>query len=202
MATEKTPNFTTPKGIAKYPWLNTPDTKFNPDGDFKVTIVLGADEAAPIIKFLDERLEASIARAKKENVGKKIREADPPYKTNEETGEVEVTFKMKAKVNMKNGDSFEQKPAIFDSKLTPLKNVNVGGGSTIKVNYECFGFYTSMIGAGVSLRLKAVQVLNLIEFSGGASASAMGFKQEEGFEQDVEDTPFNSDSGTSDEEDF
>lgn len=199
MATIKNQSYTTPKGIAKYPWLTAPDTKFNPDGDYKVTIVLGAAEATPIVKFLDERLEASIAQAKKENAGKKIREADPPYKVNEDTGEVEVTFKMKAKVNMKNGDSFEQKPAIFDAKLKPMKDVNVGGGSSIKVNYECFGFYTALIGAGVSLRLKAVQVLNLVEFSGGASAASMGFKEEEGFEQEVEDTPF-SNSEKSDEE--
>jgi hypothetical protein len=199
MATIKTPNFTTPKGVAKYPWLNTPDTKFNPDGDYKITVVLGAEAAAPIVKFLDERLEASVAQAKKDNVGKKVREADPPYKVNEETGEVEVTFKMKAKVNMKNGDSFEQKPTIFDAKLRPLKDINVGGGSVVKVNYECFGFYTALIGAGVSLRLKAVQVLNLVEFSGGLSAQAMGFKEEEGFEQEVEDTPF-SNSEKSDEE--
>jgi hypothetical protein len=199
MATIKTPNFTTPKGVAKYPWLNTPDTKFNPDGDYKITVVLGAEAAAPIVKFLDERLEASVAQAKKDNVGKKVREADPPYKVNEETGEVEVTFKMKAKVNMKNGDSFEQRPTIFDAKLHPLKDINVGGGSVVKVNYECFGFYTALIGAGVSLRLKAVQVLNLVEFTGGLSAQAMGFKEEEGFEQEVEDTPF-SNSEKSDEE--
>ena len=29
-----------PRGIAVYPWLNRPDTKFSADGDFKVTLKL------------------------------------------------------------------------------------------------------------------------------------------------------------------
>ena len=32
----KLPRYVTPKGAAQYPKLNQPDTKFNPDGDYKV----------------------------------------------------------------------------------------------------------------------------------------------------------------------
>ena len=41
--------FTTPKGIAQYPWLSKPDTKFSEEGDYKVNLILNAEEAAPII---------------------------------------------------------------------------------------------------------------------------------------------------------
>ena len=37
-----------------------------------------------------------------------------------------------------------------------------------------------MIGAGVSLRLRAVQIINLVE--GGRSASGYGFEEQEGYE--------------------
>lgn len=189
MAT-KQPRYTTPKGTAKYPWLSEPDTKFNPDGDYKVTLVLPVEEADTIIQFLDEQMSASEAKAKKENPGKKVKVADAPYKVDEDNGNVEINFKLKARVNMQNGDSFEQKPALFDAKGKPLQDVNVGGGSKIKVSYECVPFYTALIGAGVSLRLRAVQVIDLVEFTGGVAASAYGFEEEEGYAAPAVDNPF------------
>lgn len=202
MAT-KQPRYTTPKGTAKYPWLSVPDTKFNSDGDYKVTLVLPVQEADTIMQFLDEQLAASEALAKKNNPGKKVKVADAPYKVDEENGNVEINFKMKAKVTMQSGESFDQKPALFDAKGKPLTDVNVGGGSKIKVSYECVPFYTALIGAGISLRLRAVQVIDLVEFSGGAAAGAYGFEEEDGFEAEATDSPFTEDNnGTEDDEDF
>jgi hypothetical protein len=199
----KRPTYTTPKGLASYPWLNTPDTKFSPDGDFKVTLLLSATDGQPVIDFLNEQLLLSAQLAKKENAGKKIKVADAPYKQCEETGDVSITFKLKALVNMKNGDSFTQKPALFDSQLKPI-TANVGGGSTIRVSYECNPFYTSMIGAGISLRLKAVQVLDLQEFSSGATGSAMGFEKEDGFKEvsPAQGSGFAKEEEETDEDDF
>ena len=31
---------TTPKGIAQYPWLSKPDTKFSEEGEYKVNVIL------------------------------------------------------------------------------------------------------------------------------------------------------------------
>lgn len=202
MAT-KQPRYTTPKGTAKYPWLSSPDTKFNPDGDFKVTLVLSVQDGDTIMQFLDEQLAASEASAKKNNPGKKVKVADAPYKVDEENGNVEINFKMKAKVTMASGDSFDQKPALFDAKGKPLTDVNVGGGSKIKVSYECVPFYTALIGAGISLRLRAVQVIDLVEFSGGAAAGAYGFEEEDGFVAETTTSPFTEDTnGTDEDEDF
>lgn len=202
MAT-KNPRFTTPKGVAKYPWLNKPDTKFNPDGDFKITLVIPVDQADTIMQFLDEQMAASEATAKKANPGKKIKVADAPYKVDEDNGNVEINFKLKAKVNMQNGESFDQKPALFDAKGKPLNDVNVGGGSKVKVSYECVPFFTALIGAGISLRLRAVQVIDLVEFSGGAAAGAYGFEEEDGFEAEDTSSPFEQPNGTDEnDEDF
>lgn len=201
MAT-KQPRYTTPKGTAKYPWLSTPDTKFNPDGDYKVTLVVPVQEADTIMSFLDEQLAASQAQATKANPGKKIKVADAPYKIDEENGNVEINFKLKARVNMQNGDSFEQRPALFDAKGKPLTDVNVGGGSKVKVSYECVPFYTALIGAGISLRLRAVQVIDLVEFTGGADAGAYGFEEEDGYASNAEANPFNDGNEDQDDEDF
>lgn len=202
MTKPKNPRYTTPKGVAQYPYLTKPDTKFNPDGEYKLKLEIPADKAQDIVTFLDEQFAASVAAAKKENPGKRVKEADPPYLVNEETGTVAVSFKLKAKVTPKNGEPFEQRPAIFDAKGKPIKDVNIGGGSTVKVAYEVLPFYTAIVGAGISLRLKACQVINLVEFSGGAGAEAFGFGEEDGFEAEDNSAAGNGFNEQTSEEDF
>ena len=208
---KKAERFVSPKGLASYPYLTKPDTKFNPDGEYKVSLIVAGDDASKAIAFLTEKHNASVAQAKKENAGKRVKEGELPFIENDD-GTVTFKFKMKAKVTPKKGDPFEQKPALFDAKGKPLTGEpKVGGGSTIKVSYEVVPYYTAIAGAGVSLRLKAVQIIELKEYSGGGNAESYGFGEEEGFEADEEDNdpPFDTDettaggnTGGNDEEDF
>jgi len=48
---KKAERFVSPKGIASYPYLTNPDTKFNPDGEYKVSLIVAGDEASKIIDF-------------------------------------------------------------------------------------------------------------------------------------------------------
>ena len=208
---KKAERFVSPKGLASYPYLTKPDTKFNPDGEYKVSLIVAGDDASKAIAFLTEKHNASVAQAKKENAGKRVKEGELPFIENDD-GTVTFKFKMKAKVTPKKGDPFEQKPALFDAKGKPLTGEpKIGGGSTIKVSYEVVPYYTAIAGAGVSLRLKAVQIIELKEYSGGGNAESYGFGEEEGFEADDEDNdpPFDTDettaggnTGGDDEEDF
>lgn len=199
----KLTRYVTPKGTAQYPYLTKPDTKFNPDGEYKISLELDAADASEIMSFLDEQLAKSIASAKEENKGKKIKQGDAPYSVNEDTGKVTVRFKLKAKVTPKNGDPFEQKVALFDAKGQPLgSKANIGGGSKVKVAYELIPYYTAIAGAGVSLRLRAVQVIDLVEYSSGG-AGTFGFGEEDGYEAapTAEDNEFTDETSES-EEDF
>ena len=208
---KKAERFVSPKGLASYPYLTKPDTKFNPDGEYKVSLIVAGDDASKAIDFLTEKHNASVAQAKKENAGKRVKEGELPFIENDD-GTVTFKFKMKAKVTPKKGDPFEQKPALFDAKGKPLTGEpKIGGGSAIKVSYEVVPYYTAIAGAGVSLRLKAVQIIELKEYSGGGNAESYGFGEEEGFEADDEDNdpPFDTDettaggnTGGNDEEDF
>lgn len=201
MSKTKTPRYTTPTGTAIYPWLNKPDTKFNPDGEFKLKLAVPGETAQKTVTFLDEQFEQSVAKAKKDNPGKKIKVGNAPYEINEETGEVVLSFKLKHKVQKKDGTTFEQYPALFDAKLKPMTD-EIGGGSTLKVSYEVVPYYTAMAGAGLSLRVRAVQVLELKQF-GGAGAGAYGFGEEDGYEAEesaAEKNGFTSEE--SDETDF
>lgn len=192
---KKAPRFVSPKGAASYPYLTKPDTKFNPDGDYKVNLIVQAEDAAQAIELLTKEHEASVAKAKAENKGKRVKEGELPFIENDD-GTVTFKFKLKAKVTPKKGDPFEQKPALFDAKGKPLTGEpKIGGGSTIKVSYEIIPYFTAIAGAGVSLRLKAVQILELKEFGGGGNAEGYGFGEEEGgFEADEDDAPFSGGS--------
>ena len=167
--------FTTPKGIAAYPWLSKPDTKFSETGDYKVNLVLTKEKALPILKQINDVFLANLEEETKKAKGKEVKKANPPFaeELDEEgkaTGNIIIRFKSKA----------EYKPSLFDSKANAIEDVNVWSGSEIKVNGSIAPYYTSLIGAGVSLRLRAVQIINLVE--GGRSASGYGFEEQEGYE--------------------
>ena len=199
----------TPTGIAKFPHLNKPDTKFNKDGEYRIRLILAAEEAAPIVdkmkaaadKAFNEtkaELEASIKSEKGEKLAKakealkKLKLADLPMKPvydddGEETGHAELSFKMKAQRKDKEGKVIKMVPKLFDSKgaAFPLSK-DIWGGSKVKVAAQIVPFYTAAVGAGASLRLSAVQIIELSSGSGG-TADSFGFGKEEGYEADPTD---------------
>lgn len=198
MATKpKNPLYVTPAGIAQYPYLSKPDTKFNPDGDYKVTLDIKSENAASLMQQLEDAHVKAMEDAKAENKGKRIKEGELPFIVNEDAGTVSFKFKLKAKVTPKKGDPFEQKPSLVDAKRKPLPaSAKIGGGSTIKVAFEIIPYYTAIAGAGVSLRLKAVQVLDLKEYSGNGAAGAFG--EEDGFEAEASSADESEDDTTAD----
>ena len=72
---------------------------------------------------------------------------------------------------------------MFDSTGKPMIDANVWSGSEMKVSAELIPYYTAMAGAGVSMRLRAVQVTKLVE-GGSSNAKGYGFdKVKDGYEQ-------------------
>jgi hypothetical protein len=183
-----TKTIVSPAGIAMFPRLSTPDTKFDARGFYGTKLRLSPDaEATQFVAMLDAAADASqmdaenSRKAEGKKGGKPIKLADKSWYRDEDSGELVVNFKMLASGKTRAGKEFTQKPALFDAKGTPLPaDVKIGGGSTLKVAFELNPF-VSAIGAGVSLRLKAVQVLDLKEY-GQSSADSYGFGQEDGFE--------------------
>ena len=133
-------------------------------------------ELSPVnAKNLLKHIDDGIALATKDSKSNKT--ASLPYKT-DENGNLQFNFKCKASGVSKTGQNWEQKPKVFDSKGTPIsKDILVWGGTTMKVAYEIIPYSNNMLGSGVSLRLKAVQVHDLVS-GGGASADSYGFKEE------------------------
>ena len=141
-----------------------------------LTIAIFANSPFDNSKILLKHIDDGMALANKDSKSNKT--ASPPYKKDEETGNIQFNFKCKASGVSKTGQNWEQKPKVFDSKGTPIaKDILVWGGTTMKVAYEIIPYSNNMLGSGVSLRLKAVQVHDLVS-GGGASADSYGFKEE------------------------
>ena len=174
---------------AVYPHLIKPDVRFNELGEYKVTLKVAKQDASEMVKEIDKSIEDSLAKAEKDNKGKSVKSAPKPYK--EESGNVFFKFKMKASgVNKKTQEKFTQRPQLLDSKKNPIApNTSIWGGSIMKVAYQPVPYFTPMLGAGISLRLKAVQVIKLVE---GKSDNV--FKEEDGFEAKPEKENSNAQS--------
>ena len=167
-------------GEAIYPHLTKPDVRFNQDGEYKVTLKVSKSDATDMVKLFDQALDDSLVKAEEKVKGKQVKEAPRPYTT--EGDNVFFKFKMKASgTNSKTKEKFTQRPTLFDAKKRPITNGTViWGGSKMKVAYQLVPYYVPAIGAGVSARLKACQILKLVE--GKDSASSHLFKEEEGYE--------------------
>jgi hypothetical protein len=169
--------YTTPRGIACCPWLNNPDTKFRPEGEYSVKLKIVFREAKDLIKLIDNAIKRSVIEAKKGIVRKIImKKAPPPYtmelnENGDTTGFVMFRFKMMPRIGQHR--QIEQKPKLFDSRCNET-SANIGNSSIVRVAFEIIPFYVAFLGAGVTLRLCAVQVITLVQ-------DCDGFWVEEGF---------------------
>lgn len=185
-----------PRGIFVYPRLNAPDPEY---GRYSVKLRLSEEEAQPLRQMIDSAIDAQVEQVK--NSGKpKVKRADPPYAVDEDTGDILFNFKMTASGTRDDGTTWTQKPGLKTASLKdfPAEKI-IGGGSEGKVAFSVYPFYTKMVGAGVSLRLRAVQIFKLVELN-----SNYGFEAEDGddFENsaDAPAAPFDSDDDGSDDD--
>ncbi|MGL5935048.1 MAG: hypothetical protein ACRCZI_05445 [Cetobacterium sp.] len=193
---DKRPLETSPRGVAKWITINTPDTTYKPEGEYKVTLLLQGQEAANLQKKIDDAIAVGVAMAKsdKDNAKhlKNIKASDDkPYRTEVDkegnaTGFTQFRFKAKASGTRKDKTTWTFKPRVFDNMGQPidLTKTPVWGGSEVRVAYE-IGLYgekapfNSKMGVGVTLKISAVQILKLVTGK-GKEASDFGFGVEEG----------------------
>lgn len=192
---EKEIILTSPKGIAKWAKLNVPDTKFKPEGEYSITLLLDPDDAATIefVESLKKAHEAGFSAAKKAEPKKRfkledIKVQDDTDKEGTPTGKLAVSFKCKASgTRKKDGTKWAFRPAVLDAKGKPVPaDVLIYGGSVIKVAYSIRhtamptgSFYTTF-------NLKAVQVI-VLKSQSDRDAAFYGFQEEEGYGNTTEE---------------
>ena len=175
------------EGTALWAKVFEPDTKFNPLGDYSINLQMPLADSVAMSEQLDGIVQAKFKEAIKEDPRLKNtlttqEVCQPVYDrdTGDDTGNVEFKFKLKAKVQKRDGTYYEQQPAVLDSKKVPMgKDTLIGNGSKVKVAFEPITYVmASTKKVGVSLRLKAVQVIDLVEY--GQSAASV-FDEEDGY---------------------
>ena len=186
--TTKSKNLTTPFGTAVFPRLNTPDTKFKPEGEYSVKIQMKREDAEPLRAQIDALLEEhyKVTAVKEKKPVAKLKKADTyPIvdvidDAGNETGDVTIKASMKAEYKSRKDDTtVTQRPMLFQADLTPLpKGKIISGGSILRANVRPYLWYTAALGAGVSLQLVSVQVKTLVEYNG--TGGTCGFDKVEG----------------------
>lgn len=201
--------FISPKGVAIYPYLSKPDTKFKEEGEYRVKLRVPAADAAKLVKQIDAEMENArkqekLLEAKKKNPKAKIPE-NTPYKDavddeGEETGEIEFTFAASASgVSKKTGKPWERTIALWDAKRKPFKG-DIWGGSVLKVAFTVGTYFiNAKVGYGVKLYLESAQVLELVQ-GGNRSADSYGFSEEDGYES-TDEASDDSDEASDDSDD-
>ena len=140
---------------------------------------------------IDKAIESSVDAERK---AEKSKTAPRPYTIE---GDNVFKFKMKATgVNRKTKENFSQKPVVLDSQKNPMPStVSIWGGSKGKIAYQMRTYYVPALGAGVTMQLKAVQVIELVE---GGSKQLDLFDKEDGYVSQVkEDVPKTTEVQTS-----
>ncbi len=176
---------TTPKGVAMYPWLNKPDTKWSTEGVYKLSLAVPNDDKE-CIELCEKIREAFVD----EFGNKKLAKAIFPFK---DDGEGNIVFSFKSK----------KQPRLFNAKGQPLKNtedLKVGGGTIAKVAAS-INPYDKGINTGVSLYLNAVQIIELVEFG---SKSMFGEEEgsfvSDGSDEDEDEKPVKTKAKTDESE--
>lgn len=179
----------TPPGTAVWPNLTTPNTKFKEEGVYETKLKFSPDDEGLMIEDLTAIYDQGYIDACKEQKKKQLKKIDFPWKPEtdaegNESGFMLFNIKHDASgISKKTGKRWTWKPSIFDAvgkSLADNTELSIGGGSTLKVSFEARPFYVPATGYGISLRLVAVQILDLKSYAGRDAASC-GFGAEEGY---------------------
>ena len=177
---QKEEAITTSVGTAQYPWVNTPSTKFVPEGEYTCNIILTKQEGESIIKKIQPILEKKQLE-QAEETGKKVKTYDLPVQLEGDT------YILKAKMKpvngkRKDGSDYTRSLGLFDSKGNPWdKEVIVRGGSKVRLNVRPKSWFSPLLGVGISLELLGVQVIELADGElSSQAAESFGFTEVEG----------------------
>lgn len=162
----------TPVGVASYPYLLKADFGYDDGGVYQSKLSFPKDaSASAFAAAVDAAMEESFVAATAQAKGRKVNRAASPVV--EDNNGYTLKAKLKATgVNHTTKQVFTQVPKIFDNKNAPWDpEKQIWSGSKLKLQVELVPYYTKGE-AGITLRLKAAQVLELV--SSDAEKSPFG----------------------------
>lgn len=193
----------TAQGPCEWAKILKPDKQHDSDGLYSINQTLAPDDAVPHQNLIRAAVKSHHDLLITQNETVKGY-ADPPF-TKLENGGVEFKFKNNAIGKPKNDAPFDITIDVFDAQLNPWpKDKLIGNGSIVRVSYGLYLWnMTARGGVGVTLKLKAVQVIEWVEYIsekrdygfetvvGGIDTQGHGFQNEEkATTSKTEDVPF------------
>jgi hypothetical protein len=165
---------TTPLGTAVYPHIDNPDTKFDDDGVYTCKLHLSEGDFNTFKMKYDELYEKAY-KAECASKGDTLRKSPSLPVRITADGDYEVFGKQAAKRNTSKG-LLEFSVAVYDSAGNKLPTTpRIGSGSKLRLSLEPSFWYVASSGFGCTLRLRAVQVIDLVEYGGGGTSESFGF---------------------------
>lgn len=180
--------FTSPVGEAVFPWITKADTEYDPSGTFRTDLSVPFDDAQDFIAKL-EKIRSDFIQTLPVNKQKALspipvyREelTRPEYPEDataeqkkeirdswegEPTGNVLFRFKLKAHVDTEDG-GFDQEPTVVHAATGEKVEGPVYNGSVVRIRGQVVPYTNNAAGTvGVTLRMKAVQVVELVSTTG------------------------------------
>lgn len=174
---------------AQFVAVSKPMTKFDPDGLYHANVLIPKSEGERIVKMVKAIEDKQFESYRKNNKRVEFTACVPYVKVEkDENGRIiketpdpdgRYILKTKNKAYIKNGVPGQKIP-IFDSKLKPIDGtINIGTGSTVRLGLTLEGYSTNL-GTGVSVKLRMLQIIDLVQF-GGFKADDF-FSETEGYE--------------------
>ena len=197
--------FTSPVGVAVFPWITKADVQHDAAGVFHTDMSVSPDEQATVDfiatlenvlnEFADKELtiaQKAALTAREVYKDEFTRPEFPEGATDDQkaaikadfvpepTGLILFRFKMKNNVTTAAGESFSQTPVVVMADTGAACESPVYGGSIIRVRGQIVPYTNASAGNfGVTLRMKAVQVIDLVTGEGGNSAHWTNFDGDE-----------------------
>lgn len=153
---------TTPKGTLQWAFINGAGKEnLNGDMQYTVDLVTSREEAAPLIKQLEDLWEESKPKTARQakSMGYKEAKEDPDS----------IVFTFKTKTTYPSGDP--KRVDVFNAQAQKINfpdDKKIGNGSIGRVSGMAAIYDAGKLGAGVTLYLNAVQLIKLIEYAGGS----------------------------------
>ena len=198
----KLAQLTTPVGVAVFPWLNAPDTKFDSQrqkgGEYLVDLRLSEEDSAPLVERLEGLRTEGIAVKNAEQKELKKKPFKPysnkPWAPVEDeegnpTGVTLFKFKRGAQWTDREGEIRKNTIKFVDSQGQGITNLTdvIGRGSLISVCFRARG-WASPLGISVALDIVAVQIKEMNAYVGADESFGFSPDPDGGYvsETDVE----------------
>ena len=182
-------NMTTPKGKALWCKITEPDRAYNDKGEFSTSLICDPNDPA-VAKFVEklEELRDIALNETKETMGQpkanQVKARSVFTEELDDSGEAtgNIIFRMKMKnIDDRKADGKQSEIVVVDAKRNRIQHPPlIGNGSVIRsVVYANPYYMANTKEVGISLIWDKMQLIDLVEYSGGGSD---GFDDEDGFE--------------------